>query len=271
MKAYLRYVVLIVVFCLLASFVSLRAHASIVYTQNPTYPGLFNAWTSSTATGVSANQGWSTYDDFVLSSPANIQKLIWQGFYLGNSSNLPNTDNWALTIYASRTLSGVSVPDFSNREASVLVPGSDVARASQGFGTLSNGAEVLVYDFQVILDGFFSAAAHTRYWLLIESFSATNDPVWAWMSGNRGNGTSLQQQEGSSSFFQRSSDRAFALYNDTNLVVTGPNSHDDPIPIGGLNLEGSGFASVPEPSSWIIFGILGVAVSLVRIVRFRRR
>ncbi len=270
MKSQMRQLVLAAVFCTCASLLPQRANAALVYAQQPTYPGLFNGWTSSAATGTAANQQWSTYDDFTLTSSANIQKISWQGFYIGNSSNVPNTDNWELNVYGSQTVNGVAVPDLDSLKATASVAESDVSRTGQGFGTLTNGAQVLVYDFRAIVDNFFQASANTKYWLLIESLSTTNDPVWAWMSGNPGDGTSIQEQEGSTGFFQRSGDRAMALYDDNTVESPEPDLYTDPNPFGNLDLDGGGFASVPEPSSWILFSVMGAAVVFLPFVRRRR-
>ncbi len=271
MKNRLHHVLLAAVSSLSLCLLAGPVDAALVYTQNATYPGLFNAWTSSSASGTSENQQWTTYDDFALTGSANIQKVLWQGFYLGNTGNLPNTDQWHLNVYSSTTTNGIPTPDLLNPLATASVSGSNVARAAQGYGVLSDGTQVLVYNFEAIVHDFFLADASTRYWLAIESQSSTNDPVWAWMSGQPGNGTSLQQQEGSSSYFQRSGDRAFALYSDTNALLTDPGLFDDPDSPGNFDFSSGGFSGVPEPSTWIMFATMGLAASLFQFVRLRRR
>jgi len=271
MKSRLKQVLFVGVVSICVLLLSRASDAAIIYEQDATYPGLFNAWTSSYATGTAINSAWSTFDDFELSSAANIQKIIWQGFYLGNSSNLPNTDQWKVEIYGSTTDNGVFVPNLTDLKASQSVAGSTVPRAAQGFGTLSDGTQVLVYNFEFIYTDFFPGAlANTRYWLLIESASSTNDPVWAWMSGQSGNGTSIQQLGSNTGFFQRSLDRTFELHNDIDLTQPPLQSYEDPDPVGNLDLGGGGFASVPEPSSWIMFMALAAVMLVTLRVRSRR-
>ena len=209
-------------------------NGSIVYLQPTLWTGtgtdVGNSLTSHSENP--PNTGFRTLDDFSLGSAATIDEVIWWGIYihtdLTNAS--PNTTDWSIRFQADNA----GVPGAIL--ASETLPAAQVTRQLVGTGTFGQGNTVDVYQFTAPFPNF-SAAAGITYWFSALSRGPTFDPLFSWIEGTNGNGTSFQTH-----------------------FVNGVN-------VSGTLLEGAdrafALAQLPEPSTLLLIGA-GLAALLSR-------
>jgi hypothetical protein len=185
------------------------SNATIVYLQPTLWAGngtdVGSSWTSHTDPSIT---GFRTNDDFSVGSAATIDEVTWWGIYihtdLTNAS--PNTTDWSIRFQADNA----GVPGAIL--ASETLPAAQVTRQLVGTGIVV-GNTVDVYQFTAPFPNF-SAAAGITYWFSTLSRGPTFDPLFSWIEGTGGNGTSFQTQFANgvvTDTFIREGDRAFAL------------------------------------------------------------
>lgn len=217
----------------IAMFTATPSLAEVVYSQAGTQACNPSCWTSNLATA----GGFRAFDNFTLSSAANITSVTWQGIYIPNPATggppSPNTINWDIGFYSdSGNFPGTALYSANN------VPAANVTATQIGTGTFG-AASVNLYSFSYTLPSVFAAAAGTQYWFSPVAHSATFNPFFSWSPAtNAVDGRTAQIDSGNNTFI-RPNDRAFSLT-----------------------------ASVPEPSSWALlilgFGLVGANVRRIR-------
>jgi hypothetical protein len=214
----------------------------LVYQQASDYTAgaAFNFFTSGYGVDGAASRGFQTFDNFTLSSAAQLDRLTFQVAYwdyqnTANNPVLPDTTTWQVSIYAnSGGAPGASL--FSQS-----LPAAQVSSTLAGTALLSDGSVVGIYDVSFQFTGTFAANAGTTYWISPFSLQSSFNPVAGWMSGTGGDGNSYQNVLGPGQ-----------------AVTSG----------GAVTADRAlGLFAVPEPMSAALFGI----GSLVLIVVGRRR
>jgi hypothetical protein len=210
---------------------------SLVYQQLSEYSAgnAFNFFTSDYGVDGSAPRGFQTFDNFTLSSAAQLDRFTFQIAYWdyqnpGNNPVPPTTTTWQVSIYGD---SG-GVPGASLFSQSLAA--AQVSTVLAGTATLNDGSVVNVYNLSFTFAGTFNASAGTTYWISPFSLQPTFDPIAGWMSATGGDGSSYQNVLGPGG------------------VVTGGG------PVGGD--RALALFSVPEPLSLTLFvvgGLVGLA------------
>lgn len=200
----------------LIALMALPLSASVIYQQDSPYAppngATGVAWTSTTS---GADGGYQAFDNFTLSTTANVKTIQWIGFYRdditdANNPVLPATVTWDLSFWTNNAgAPGTSLYDVQEPAASVT---------TSQLGTTLRGVDtVYVYEFTATLPTDFSAAANTTYWFSPLSLQTSSDPIFVWLNGTGGDGASYQNQlnpDGTvAAGFSRTQDRAFALLN----------------------------------------------------------
>jgi len=172
----------------------------VVFDQPGQVPGgVTPAWLSATIGG---DDGYVTYDRFVVASDAPIGRVRWEGFYAPGASLPPNTTSWEVEI-----LSGEFAPDSTL--AAWTLPADEVSETF--IGTASFGGTVDVYRFDATLPTSFAPTPGTPYWLMVRSFAPTTSPGFHWSVGLGDDDESVQDEIAVQRFF-RDGDRAFTLF-----------------------------------------------------------
>jgi hypothetical protein len=217
----------------IACLATTEAQAVVLYDQ----PGTASAcagfcWTSTFATNT--NSGFATFDDFSLSTNANITSVSWRGFYwdqTGNNGGAQPGSFWEVFFFSD---TGTGLP-LNNLYQQVVTPtvthlGSDTF----------NGDPVEVYSFSADLPVDFFADANTTYWFVPLSFQPDFNPLFSWSPSTAlVDGYSVQQDISTNVLTVVPGDRAFSL-----------------------------FGTVPEPITISVFG--GGLVGAVALRRRRR-
>lgn len=209
------------------------ASAQTVYSQPGTQPCNPSCWTSDYAGG----SGFRAYDNFTLSSTAQIGKVTWQGIYIDLSQSVtpgvPNTIDWTIGFFADSS-------NFPGAELyTVTMPTASVTATKIGSGSFGS-APVDLYSFSATLPSAFTALAGTKYWFSPLSLSATFTPFFSWSPATTDLDGLTAQTDTVGNSFNRPNDRAFSL------------------------------AAVPEPASWAMmiagFALAGAAMRRRRVV-----
>jgi hypothetical protein len=178
----------------------------IVYNQAPTYPGGFNTWTS-TYDPTTYGYIYADFDQFQLSSSAQVTGLTFQGFTFDVSTLGP----------ATNPVNGFDIffwTDNSNYPGNILsndfVAGTGDETYVGSSDLFGNGNQENIYNYQVSLTSPVTLAANTPYWLTI--IGSMNYPsYWSWMSGFGAAGYTIQESFYPNNIVYRPGDRAFAL------------------------------------------------------------
>lgn len=215
-------------------FASIQAaSAGVLYEQpalwNGNGSGVGFGWTSQSDAGVN---GFRTFDNFSLGAAATINQASWVGIYL-NSADLtegaPNTSDWVIRFYSDNAGAPLAVL------STTVLPTAQVTRQAVGTGLFGNNT-VTIYEFTAFLNSF-DADAGTTYWFSPLSRATNFSPLFSWIEGTGGNGTSFQTAFAGgvvTNSFVREGDRAFSL------------------------------SSVPEPSTWYLVGAALAGIAFVR-------
>jgi hypothetical protein len=200
---------------LLFAVTVLPLSAGVIYQQPSLYVppnGADNgfAWTSVYSP---TDGGFQTFDNFAVSANSMVNLVQWTGFSRdfitpANNPVLPGAVTWDLSFSADNSgAPGAVLYDMQELAASVT--------ATQLGTTVRAAQTVYVYQFTAFLPTSFSAAANTTYWFSALSLQPSANPLFVWLDGSGGDGSSYQNAlnpDGSvSESFVRSSDRAFTL------------------------------------------------------------
>jgi hypothetical protein len=206
------------------------ASADLLYKQSST-PTEFNAWAS--VEGLDGSGIVRTYDNFVLTSDASVESLVWKGLYRdvavpANNPVTPTSLSWQIGIYEDAGGLPGSIVD------SHIIPAGNVATSFIGFASLG-GDTVSVYRFETALPSPLSIAADVPHWLSVLSVAPTSEDRWGWWSGVGGDGQTVQDRFDGTRV-TREFDRTFNLFG----------------------------TFVPEPASGTLLAILSAAACLCR-------
>src|SRR4030042_5441084 len=135
---------------LLVFFISLNAHASLVFNQPP----------YTTAGGVVSSpydpfflEPGTVYDDFMLTTTSSITGITWVGVYAYVGGNIPPvTPAFTYTIYADNAGSPVTATSLAGGSVSPT-------------GVPYTIGSIVIDQYSIALDGSFVATAGTKYWL----------------------------------------------------------------------------------------------------------
>jgi hypothetical protein len=175
-------------------------HANPLYSQPTNYFGGYYSEDDSSTAGF--GNYVTTFDDFTLSSAADISSVSWVGTILNGVTPTAFT----ISIWSSTTSScpggEPSCPNLSAPIYSTTVAGN----AGQSY--LQNDFfNYPAYSYSDPIN--FNASAGTEYWISIAAVvPSTND--WVWESGTGGDGFSYQNLFGEISAIQV--DEAFSFY-----------------------------------------------------------
>jgi hypothetical protein len=205
----------------------------VLFTQPSDFPvsGRVGAWASQFDTGTPSLGNFATaYDNFSVMGTGSFQvnSLTWQGGYFAPPTQGPITQ-FTLQFWS----------DAGGKPGSVLATETIPGNANETFvGTEPASGALgpdLVFNYSTNLPTPFVGTAGTQYWLSIVpdlDFSSSNFGQWGWHTATGGDGTSLQDFFGTR--FTNPNDLAFTLI--------------------GLSP-----AQIPEPTSMLVWGALGVA------------
>lgn len=194
--------------------ISFPVAAGPVYEQPPLWSGAGASVGQGATSQVDASlTGFRSYDDFSLSSDATIDAVRWWGIYLNfdPASNeltpgVPNTTEWIIRFQADSDGPGAVL-------SSETILAASVDRQLLGSGDFF-GITVDVYQFTAPFPDFH-AAAGTAYWFSPLSRATDFSPLFSWIEGTGGNGTSFETHSTNGvvdQAFARQEDRAFALF-----------------------------------------------------------
>jgi hypothetical protein len=215
----------------------------VIYSQPSDFPvtGRPGVYASQNDTAGGGFGNFATaYDNFSLAATSIVNAVSWQGGYFLPPVQGP-ISAFTLTFYA----------DASGQPGAALlsetIPGT-ANETSVGTETATGNGGNLVFNYSDPLPVPFSAQAGTTYWLSIVPdlpFDQSDNPAfgqWGWHSGVGPDGTSVQDFFGDR--LTRQDDLAFTL-----TGLTG--------------------AAVPEPASFLVWGLLGLVA--VGWCKFGRR
>jgi len=211
----------------------------ILFTQPSDFPvsGRVGAWASQFDTGTPSLGNFATaFDNFSVMGAGSFQvnSVSWQGGYFAPPTSGPITQ-FTLTFYSNSATGTPGTPLLTE-----TIPGN----ANETFvGTEPASGALgpdLVFNYSTDLPTPFAGTAGTQYWLSIVpdlNFSSSDFGQWGWHTGTGGDGTSFQD-------FVVPGQPPFHGFNPNDLAFT---------------LTGLGPTVIPEPTSMLVWGALGVA------------
>ena len=187
-----------------------------VQLYNQPWDGSSNLFASQNDTNSFGNFA-TVYDDFTLSSAAQINRIDWTGGYFDPSSQGPIT-GWTVELYS----------DNSGSPGGPLLSENISGTANETFLTNMNGFPI--YDYYITPG--WGVAAGTKYWLSVVP-DLGFPPQWGWGTSGTGDGNGYQTFFGSSA--PTGTNFAFTL---TGSAVPEPSG----VALFGLCIAGVGFA-----------------------------
>jgi hypothetical protein len=149
--------------------------------------------------GVASGGIWTaTYDDFVLSTSAQISGLSWAGFF--DPALLNGVDNGYISAF-----------DISFRADNAGQPGTSLYSVNivgNGNETLSMLTAKPTYEYSVNLPSTFSAVGGVKYWVSVQPSLTYSQPLWYWYWMMGSGGDNLLYQSGA----PYGNDLTFGLY-----------------------------------------------------------
>ncbi len=188
-----------------------NARADVLYHQPAEFPSNFTFFTSDTGPDF---PGFRTFDSFVLSTPAQITSVNWQGLYFdfintGNNPVPPNTTSWQISFFAADLVTGLpGAPLLTETFPASAVSVTFVANAVI---FVPGNPSVSILAFHADLTTPLEAEAGVRYWFSPFSLQPTFNPIFGWTSGQGGDGASVQDNLNTGVRTVQNRDRAFSL------------------------------------------------------------